>query len=56
MGEGGGSAVMLLNRTNAVMLLKCICVHIHYLGKWEGVGLGNLEFFGPQMALAKKSF
>jgi hypothetical protein len=27
-------------------------VHIHDLGKWEGVGPGNLEFSGPQMALA----
>jgi hypothetical protein len=25
---------------------------IHYLGKWEGLGPGNLDFFGPQMALA----
>jgi hypothetical protein len=24
----------------------------HYLGKWEVEGPGNLEFFGPQMALA----
>jgi hypothetical protein len=23
-----------------------------YLGKWEGVGPGNLDFFGAQMALA----
>ncbi len=23
-----------------------------YLGKWEGDGPWNLEFFGPQMALA----
>ncbi len=25
---------------------------IHYLGKWEGFGPENLEFFGPQMELA----
>jgi hypothetical protein len=25
---------------------------IYYLGKWEGVGPWNLNFFGPQMALA----
>jgi hypothetical protein len=27
-------------------------VSIFYKGKWEGVGLGNLDFFGLQMALA----
>jgi hypothetical protein len=25
---------------------------IHFLGKWEGVGPKNLDFFGPQMAFA----
>ncbi len=26
---------------------------IHYMGKWEGLGPGNLAFFGLQIALAE---
>ncbi len=29
-----------------------VCVNIHYLGKWEGVGPWKSQVFGPQMALA----
>ncbi len=31
-------------------------MNTHYLGKWEGLGLGILEFFGPQMALAYQHY
>jgi hypothetical protein len=36
--------------TYAPMIYTALC--IIYLGKWRGLGPGNLEFFGPQMAFA----
>ncbi len=49
----------LVHKTTYAPMIYTVPVHnafdagsIHFLGKWEGVGPKNLDFFGPQMAFA----
>ncbi len=49
--NGGSRAVMLLNRTGGVVWVL-ISLRSITRASGRGLGPGNLEFFGPQMALA----